>query len=98
MLLARAEVCDVTNSKTFKQSTAKKDNGNTTMKTDPFVLTIVVVIIISIATIGIVAFIVFDNLKNIPSGENGLIVSKSVINANEDMVELSGGKTSISFK
>jgi hypothetical protein len=63
------------------------------MKTNPFVLTIIVVIIISIVTMGIVALIVFDNLKNIPSGENGLIVSKSVINANEDMVELSGGKT-----
>jgi hypothetical protein len=52
------------------------------MKTDPFTLTIVVVIIISIAAIGITAIIVVSNLKNIPSGESGLIVSKSVINAN----------------
>ncbi|MGA3059356.1 MAG: hypothetical protein ABSD92_03190 [Candidatus Bathyarchaeia archaeon] len=63
------------------------------MKTDPFTLTIVVVIIISIAAIGITAIIVVSNLKNIPSGESGLIVSKSVINANKSEIELSGGKT-----
>ncbi len=63
------------------------------MKTDQFTLMIVVTIIISIVVVGFIAVIVLNNLKNIPSGENGLIVSKSVINANEDVIELSDGKT-----
>ncbi|MGD0204238.1 MAG: hypothetical protein ABSC20_10080 [Candidatus Bathyarchaeia archaeon] len=63
------------------------------MKTDPFKLTVVVVIIILIVAVGIIALVVLHNLKSIPSGENGLIVSKSVINANEDVIELSDGKT-----
>ncbi len=63
------------------------------MKTDPFKLTIVVVIIISIAVVGIIALVVLNNLKSIPSGENGLIISKSVINANDSVIELSDGKT-----
>ena len=63
------------------------------MKSDPFTLTIVVVIIISIVTVSIIALIVSDNLKAIPLGESGLIVSKSVVNVNESEIELSGGKT-----
>jgi hypothetical protein len=63
------------------------------MKTDQFTLTIVVVIIISIVVIGIVALVVLNNLKNVPSGESGLIVSKSAITANESVIELSNGKT-----
>jgi hypothetical protein len=77
--------------KPFKQ--AKTRNNDVTMKTEPFKLLIVAIIIISIAAIGISATLLIDNLKNIPSGENGLIVSKSVITANESMIELSGGKT-----
>jgi hypothetical protein len=79
------------NSKAFKQSIPKRNR--LTLKTDPFTLTIVVVIIISIVVVGIVALVLVNNLKSIPSGESGLIVSKSVINANESAVELSNGKT-----
>jgi hypothetical protein len=79
------------NKKAFKQSITKR-NG-LTMKTDPFTLTIVVVIIIAIVVVGIVALVLVNNLKTIPSGESGLIVSKSVINANESAIELSNGKT-----
>ncbi len=63
------------------------------MKTEPFTLAIVVIIIISIVVVGIIALVVLNNLKSIPSGENGLIVSKSVINANESVIELSDGTT-----
>ena len=62
-------------------------------KTDPFKLTVVVIIIISILTIGVVAILVLNNLKNIPSGESGLIVSKNVVTANENSIALSNGKT-----
>src|SRR5208283_2765533 len=79
------------NNKAFKRSITKRDG--LTMKIDPFTLTIVVVIIISIAIVGIVALVLVNNLKSIPSGESGLIVSKSVINANESAIELSNGKT-----
>jgi len=63
------------------------------MKNEPFRLTIAVIIIISIVTVGVVALLVLNNLKTIPAGESGLIVSKSVIAANENAVELSNGKT-----
>ena len=62
------------------------------LKTDQFTLLIVVIIIISIATVGVIALAVLNNLKSIPSGESGLIVSKNVINSNESVIELSGGK------
>ena len=81
----------VKNSKTFKKS--KQEDIDITMKTDPFTLAIVVIIIISIVAVGIIALVVLNNLKSIPSGENGLIVSKSVITANESVIELSDGKT-----
>ena len=63
------------------------------MKTEQFTLTIVVTLLISIMTIGIVALVILNNLNNIPSGESGLIVSKSLVSANESVIELSGGKT-----
>ena len=63
------------------------------MKSDPFTLTIVIAVIISIVVVSIVALVALDNLKAIPSGESGLIISKSVLNANEGEIELSGGKT-----
>jgi len=74
-------------------SKTKQENAGITMKSDPFTLTIVVALIISMVVVGIVAVVVLDNLKAIPSGESGLIVSKSVLNANEGEIELSGGKT-----
>jgi len=63
------------------------------MKTEQFTTTIVVTLLISVMTIGIVALVVLNNLNNIPSGESGLIVSKSAVSANESLIELSGGKT-----
>ena len=63
------------------------------MKTDLFTLTIVVVVIISIVVVGIIALAVINNLKSIPTGENGLIISKSVITANDSVIELSDGTT-----
>ena len=85
---------DVTEPKTARYlNKAKQENTDLTMKTDQFTLMIVVTIIISIVVVGFIAVIFLNNLKNIPSGENGLIVSKSVISANEDVIELSDGKT-----
>jgi len=63
------------------------------MKTDPFKLTIIVTLVISIVVVGSLVIILFSNLESIPSSESGLIVSKSVISASDSVVELSGGKT-----
>ena len=63
------------------------------MKTDPFKLTIIVTLVISIVVVGSLVIILFSNLESIPSSESGLIVSKSVIKASDSVVELSGGKT-----
>ncbi len=63
------------------------------MKTDAFTLTVVLALIISVFTVGIVFIIAQNNLGNIPSVERGLIVSKNVITANDSAVELSNGKT-----
>ena len=63
------------------------------MKTEPFKLLIVIAIIVSLMVVGVVVLILVSNLKNLPSAESGLIVSKSVINVNDSIIELSGGKT-----
>ena len=63
------------------------------MKTEPFKLLIVFVIIISILAAGIAVLILVSNLNNMPSAESGLIVSKSVISSNESVIELQGGTT-----
>ena len=81
------------NSKTFKRYKAEHEDTGITMKTDPFTLTIVVAIIVSVVIVGVVALVVLNDLKSIPSGESGLIVSKSVITLNESEIELSNGKT-----
>ncbi len=63
------------------------------MKADPFKITIVAVIIISIVSVGIITIVMLNNLNNIPSGDNGIVVSKNVVNANESVIVISGGKT-----
>lgn len=64
-----------------------------TMKTDAFTLTVVLALIISVFTVGIVFLIAQNNLGNIPSVERGLIVSKKVLTANDSVIGLSDGKT-----
>ena len=62
------------------------------MKTDAFTLTVVLTLIISVFTVGIVFLIAQNNLSIIPSVERGLIVSKNVISANDSVIKLSDGK------
>jgi|WetSurMetagenome_2_1015567.scaffolds.fasta_scaffold115862_2 hypothetical protein len=63
------------------------------MKADPFKLTIVVTILISIVVVSSLVIVVLSDLSRIPSAESGLIVSKSIISVNDSVVILSGGKT-----
>ncbi len=81
------------NKTTTHLNRGKQENIDLAMKTDPFKLTIIVTLMISIAVVGSLVIILFNNLESIPSAESGLIVSKSVINAKDSVVELSGGKT-----
>ncbi|HUK84419.1 MAG TPA: hypothetical protein VLU95_01010 [Candidatus Acidoferrum sp.] len=62
------------------------------MKTDAFTLTVVLAIVISVITCGVIIIIARNSLTIIPSVERGKIVSKNVINANDSVIELSGGK------
>jgi hypothetical protein len=63
------------------------------MKTDVFTLAFVFAIVIGVIVVGVVIQIAQNNLTGIPSTERGLIVSKTVINANDSVIGLSDGKT-----
>ena len=63
------------------------------MKTDIFTLTFVLAIAVSVIAVGIIFLIAQNNLTDIPSTERGLVVSKTVVNANDSIIELSDGKT-----
>ena len=63
------------------------------MKTDAFISTIVLALIISVLTGAFVYLIVQNNLNAIPSVERGVVASKSTVNANDDTIKLSNGKT-----
>jgi len=63
------------------------------MKTDIFTLTFVLAIAVSVIAVGIIFLVAQNNLTDIPSTERGLIVSKTVVNANDSIIELSDGKT-----
>jgi hypothetical protein len=70
-----------------------KKEHDSTMKTDAFTLAVILVVIISIVTAGIIILITQNNLTSIPSVERGTIVSKNILNANDSVVVLSDGKT-----
>ncbi len=63
------------------------------MKTDAFTLTVVFAIVISVITAGVVIIITQNDLTSIPSVERGTVASKNVVNANDSVIELSGGQT-----
>jgi len=63
------------------------------MKTDAFILTIVLALIIAVLTGGFVYLIVQNNLNVIPSVERGTVASKNMITANDSTIKLSSGKT-----
>ncbi len=80
------------NPTTLKIGTQKKST-DFTMKTDIFTLTFVFAIVIAVIVVGAIFLIAQNNLTDIPSTERGLIVSKTVINANDSIIGLSDGKT-----
>ena len=62
------------------------------MKTDVSTLTFAFAIVIAVVVGGVVVLIAQNNLTAIPSTERGKIVSKTVINSTDSMIELSDGK------
>lgn len=63
------------------------------MKTDVFTLTFVLAIVVAVIAGGVVFLVTQNNLTAIPSIERGLVVSKTVVSANETEIGLSDGKT-----
>jgi hypothetical protein len=63
------------------------------MKTDAFTLTVLIAIVISVATSGVVILITQNNSTSIPTVERGTVVLKNTITASDSVVELSNGVT-----
>ncbi len=63
------------------------------MKTDALTLTIVLAVLISVVTAGVVVLIMENSLSGIPAAENGTVLSKNIVNANDSVIQLTDGKT-----